>query len=217
MKLIAYYRVSTKRQGQSGLGLEAQKSSVQAFAKDKGTVFAEFVEMETGRIATRPQLKAALNLCNATGATLVVAKLDRLARNVLFTATLMNAGVDFVCCDMPSANRMTIHIMAAMAEEEGRMISARTKAALQAAKARGVKLGTPTPGRGGWKCCPNKAERLQAHFEAAYGAVIPMVRELAKRGESAKTIADTLNQYGYRPQRGAKFYPNTVQSILSRL
>ena len=213
---VAYYRVSTKRQGQSGLGLEAQQHVVTTFAAGID-ILSSFVEVETGKNSNRPELLKALALCRATGATLVVAKLDRLARNVLFTATLMESGVEFVCCDMPSANRMTIHIMAAMAEEEARMISARTKAALQAAKARGVKLGGVRGNGGGWKQCLNKEEMLQKRFETTYSGVIPLVRELNSRGETRKSIAVALNRHGYTTSKGSNFTASTVQRILEKL
>lgn len=143
-RFVAYYRVSTDKQGRSGLGLEAQRAAVgQHVAAAGGTIVAEFVEVESGRKKDRPQLAAALAACRAQRAVLVIAKLDRLARNVAFVSGLMESGVEFVAADMPTVNRLTIHILAAVAEEEARMISARTKAALAAAKARGVRLGNP--------------------------------------------------------------------------
>src|SRR3954449_713724 len=143
-RFIAYYRVSTQAQGANGLGLEAQRAAVLAYL-DGGSwhLAAEFVEVESGRKDDRPELAKALAACRRLGATLVIAKLDRLARNVAFVSNLMEAGVEFVAVDFPQANRLTIHILAAVAEHEREMISARTKAALSAAKARGTKLGTP--------------------------------------------------------------------------
>ena len=141
---VTYLRVSTDKQGRSGLGLEAQRAAVAAHAASiGGAVVAEFVEVESGRKSNRAQLAAALAACRGRRAVLLIAKLDRLARNVAFVSRLMEAGVEFVAADMPTVNRLTIHILAAVAEEEARMISARTKAALTAAKARGVKLGNP--------------------------------------------------------------------------
>jgi DNA invertase Pin-like site-specific DNA recombinase len=140
---VAYYRVSTDKQGASGLGLEAQREAV-ARNLGAGSLLAEFTEVESGkRSANRPQLIAALEMCKRKKAILLIAKLDRLARNVHFISGLMEAGVEFVAADMPTANRLTVHIMAAFAEHEAAMISARTKAALQAAKARGTVLGNP--------------------------------------------------------------------------
>jgi len=141
-RFVTYLRVSTDAQGRSGLGLEAQRAAVaQHVATTGGRIVAEFVEVESGRKKDRPQLAAALEACRQQRAVLLLAKLDRLARNVAFVSGLMESGVEFIAADMPTVNRLTVHILAAVAEEEARMISARTKAALAAAKARGVVLG----------------------------------------------------------------------------
>src|SRR5436190_15879352 len=143
-KLISYIRVSTSRQGASGLGLEAQRAAVSSYAKHAGhSIVCEVREIESGRKCDRPELARALSLCKLHKATLCVARLDRLARDVAFLANLMNAGVDFVCVDNPHATRLTLHILAAVAEDEAKRISERTRAALAAAKARGVVLGGP--------------------------------------------------------------------------
>lgn len=139
---VSYLRVSTKEQGRSGLGLEAQREAVATYLTGQGAKLAcEFIEVESGKRTDRPKLAEALTMCRALGARLVVAKIDRLARNVHFVSGLMESGVDFVAADMPSVNRLTIHVLAAVAEEEARAISKRTKDALAAAKARGKKLG----------------------------------------------------------------------------
>jgi DNA invertase Pin-like site-specific DNA recombinase len=143
-KLVAYERVSTARQGKSGLGLEAQRKAIEDYAATKGgTILARFTEVESGRKNDRPELEKALQLARITGATLVIAKLDRLSRNAAFLLTLRDAGVSFVACDMPEANDLTVGIMALVAQQEREAISRRTKEALAAAKARGVKLGNP--------------------------------------------------------------------------
>ena len=142
-KAIAYYRVSTARQGESGLGLEAQRHAVSHFLElGQWELAAEFTEVESGKRKNRPQLNEALALCKKLKATLIIAKLDRLARNLHFVSGLMESSVDFVAVDNPTANRLTIQILAAVAEDEARRISERTKAALARAKARGTKLGT---------------------------------------------------------------------------
>lgn len=141
---IAYLRVSTVRQGESGLGMDAQRSTVEAFARQHGgAIVGTYVEVESGKRSDRPELAKALQAARKGKAVLLIAKLDRLARNVAFISRMMDAGVDFVACDQPFASRLTLHILAAVAEDEARRISERTKAALQIAKARGVKLGSP--------------------------------------------------------------------------
>src|SRR4029434_1020853 len=141
-QFVAYYRVSTDRQGRSGLGLEAQQAAVREYLGAKGPL-TEFTEIETGKRNDRPELKQALALCRKRKARLVIAKLDRLSRNLAFIATLMDSGVEFVAVDMPEANKLTVHILAAMAEHEREQISKRTKDALAAAKRRGKRLGNP--------------------------------------------------------------------------
>ncbi len=138
--VVTYLRVSTDRQGQSGLGLEAQRAAVASYVADKA-LLGEFVEVESGRKDDRPQLSAALALCRQHKARLVIAKLDRLARSVALVSGLMESGVEFVAADMPQANRFMLHVMAAVAEHEREMISQRTRAALAAAKARGTRPG----------------------------------------------------------------------------
>src|ERR687883_224153 len=143
-KFVAYYRVSTERQGRSGLGLEAQQEAVRNYLNGGSWhLVAEVIEVESGKRSERPKLQEALRFCRMHGATLIIAKLDRLARNVAFVSNLMESGVEFTAGGFPTANRLTIHILAAVAEHEREMISARTKAALAAAKARGTRLGNP--------------------------------------------------------------------------
>jgi DNA invertase Pin-like site-specific DNA recombinase len=143
-KFVAYFRVSTDRQGKSGLGLDAQREAVMDYLNGgRWTLVAEFTEVESGKNADRPELEKALAACKKLKAKLVIAKLDRLSRNLAFIATLMESGVEFVAVDIPQANKLTIHILAAVAQHEREMISERTKAALQAAKKRGQRLGNP--------------------------------------------------------------------------
>src|SRR5579871_1070588 len=143
-EFVAYYRVSTDKQGATGLGMDAQREAVARYIGDRSQLAAEFTEVESGRRHTnRPQLAAALEECRQRRATLIIAKLDRLARNVAFIANLMNSDVEFIAVDMPEANRLTIHMLAAVAEHEREMISQRTTAALAQAKTRGTRLGNP--------------------------------------------------------------------------
>jgi DNA invertase Pin-like site-specific DNA recombinase len=216
-KYVAYYRVSTERQGRSGLGLEAQQEAVRGFTQG-GTIVAEVVEVESGKRNDRPKLAEALRLCRLHQATLVIAKLDRLARNVHFVSSLMESGADFVAVDFPQANRLTVHIMAAVAEHEAAMISARTKAALAAAKARGVKLG----GDRGNICAIAAEGRLAAARRRAADAdrrasdVAPVIAELKGAGASLRRIAEELADRGIPAPRGGTWSAVQVSRVLAR-
>lgn len=225
MKIIAYYRVSTKKQGASGLGLDAQRKTVADFGKC-GKIVAEYTEVESGKNADRPQLQKAIAHAKLAKATLVVAKLDRLARNVEFTAVLMNSGVEFIACDNPHANRLTIHILAAVAENEAKATSERTKAALAAAKRRGVLLGSARPGH--WEgreerrsAGVRKATKVAAverakEAQSTYSFLMPMVREMRDDGDTLDTIAKALNEAGHVTRRGKPFGPVMVARLLER-
>jgi DNA invertase Pin-like site-specific DNA recombinase len=202
-KFVAYYRVITQRQGRSGLGLDAQKTAVRDHLNDGyRRVVAEFTEVESGKRSDRPKLAEALKTCRVLGATLIIAKLDRLARNVHFISGLMESGVEFTV-DFPQANRLTVHILAAVAEHEAKLISERTKAALAAAKARGVKLGGDRGAR-------LTAEARQAGRRAVTARAIgraadlaPTVKQLQAAGiRSLRAIAAALNQRGVKTPRG---------------
>ncbi len=221
--LVSYIRVSTARQGASGLGLEAQRAAVQAYAAQGGHVIAaEFVEVESGTKGDRPQLAAALAACRLHRATLCIAKLDRLARSVLTIAQLMEAGVDFVACDMPHANNLTVHLLAAMAEYEAKAISERTKAALAAAKARGTRLGNPhgaahlRSGCAGAATMASDARRAAARSDAA--AVAPLLAELAGQGvRGATAAAAELNRRGVPAPSGGAWYANQVRRAVANI
>jgi DNA invertase Pin-like site-specific DNA recombinase len=206
---VAYYRVSTDKQGIKGLGMDAQREAVARFMAGKGELAAQFVEVESGKKDTnRPQLHAALAECRKRRAVLVIAKLDRLARNVHFISGLMNSDVEFVAVDMPSANRLTIHILAAVAEHEREMISQRTKAALAAAKARGTKLGNP------------RAAEVAALARAAKNTqtpppeVLKLMTEWNGQGRSLREITRELNRLNIRTPQGNQWYASTVRSQL---
>lgn len=209
-KFIAYYRVSTAQQGKSGLGLEAQKAAVQAFLNGgKWEVLGEFTEVESGKRTNRPQLQAALAMCKKQKATLVIAKLDRLARNLHFISGLMEAKIDFVAADMPSANKMTVQIMAVFAEEEARAISARTKAALASAKARGVQLGKHGATLGAMN-----------HARASEGAASlrPIIEKLTSKGiQTPRAIAEALNKQGVKTPQGKQWHRTSIIRLLSRM
>jgi len=217
---VAYYRVSTARQGASGLGLEAQQEAVRTYLNGGDwRLVAQVVEVESGKRTDRPELERALAACAAYRAKLVIAKLDRLSRDAHFLLGLDKAGVDFVACDMPHANRLTVGIMALVAEEEGKAISARTRAALAAAKARGVKLG----GNRGAVISDDARAISRASREAAAMAraadLRPVIEEI--RGEGVVSlggIAKALNQRGVPTSRGAGAWSAVqVSRVLERL
>jgi DNA invertase Pin-like site-specific DNA recombinase len=212
MQLVAYYRVSTDRQGRSGLGLDAQRAAVAAYAAGRGDITAEFTEIESGRKIDRPQLAAALDLAAKRRAVLVIARLDRLARNVAFIAGLMDSRVEFVACDMPQASRLTLHILAAVAEHERELISQRTKAALAAAKARGIKLGNPDASAARIRA----ATANRAAADRFAGTVRPLIDSLQARGLSLRAIARELDGRGISTARGGKWAAATVRGLLLR-
>jgi DNA invertase Pin-like site-specific DNA recombinase len=212
-KFIAYYRVSTARQGQSGLGLEAQQAAVKAFLSSDTELLEEFVEVESGKRADRPELNAALAACKRQRATLVIAKFDRLARNVAFVSNLMESGVEFVAADNPHASKLTIHILCAVAEHEREMISERTKAALAAAKARGVRLGSPEPQKGSAK----GIEAIKQRADQFAANVTPVIDSIRASGVSdLRGIATALNARGIKSARGGVWYASTVRSVIQR-
>lgn len=215
---VPYYRVSTLRQGRSGLGLEAQRGAVQDYTRGGSwTLLPEVVEVETGTSKRqRPGLAQALAQCRITGATLLIAKLDRLARNVAFVSSLMESGVAFVALDCPHANNFTIHILASVAEHEAKLISERTKAALSAAKARGQKLGTPSnlTRMADGQALGAMASRRLANERAR--TLADVVRELAP-GRSLRQLADVMNERHIRTPRGAQWHPASVARLLKRL
>lgn len=218
-KFVAYYRVSTDRQGRSGLGLEAQKSAVRSYLNgDDWELVAELVEVESGKRKDRPQIAEALRLCRLHGAVLIIAKLDRLARNVAFISSLMEANVEFVAVDFPKANRLTVHILAAVAEHEAQMISERTKAALQAAKARGVKLGGDRGSLPAVATAGAKASALARSSKAVSRArdVAPTIRELQREGLSLRGVADELTRRRIPTARGGDWTAIAVSRVLQR-
>ena len=216
-KFIAYYRVSTVKQGQSGLGLDAQRAAVNIYLNGGVTeLVGEFTEVETGKGANaldkRPQLRAALDACKKQGATLIIAKLDRLARNVHFVSGLMETGVEFVAADMPQANKVMIQMHAVMSEWERDQISARTKAALAIAKARGVILGKS----GASNLRPNIEVRQDAAnaFADKFRGTFEGLKE---RGFSQRDIALELNKMGVRTAKGGEWNQTQVQRVMIRL
>jgi DNA invertase Pin-like site-specific DNA recombinase len=226
-RFVTYFRVSTQRQGRSGLGLDAQRETVNGYLNGgKWTIIDEFIEIESGkRSDNRPKLAEALSLCRIHDATLLVAKLDRLARNVAFISTLMESGVKFVACDLPKANDLTVHIMAAMAEYEAEVIGKRTKEALAAAKAKGTKLGGK---RKGWNVSKVAAQGGRASGNVRSAAakkhandLVPTIHKIQADGAtSLRQIAAALNERGIpivpKTARKTSWTPTQVSRLLAR-
>jgi DNA invertase Pin-like site-specific DNA recombinase len=219
-KFVAYYRVSTEKQGRSGLGLEAQQEAVRSYLNGGSwKLMAEVVEVESGKRNDRPKLAEALRLCRLQGAILIIAKLDRLARNVAFISNLMESGVEFTAVDFPQANRLTVHILAAVAEHEREMISKRTKDALAAAKARGTKLGG---NRGKVHLIAKKGAMASVAVRAAKAKaraadIGPIVDDIRAGGSvTLRQIAVALNERNIRTARGGEWTATQVMRVLSR-
>ena len=207
---VAYYRVSTARQGISGLGLEAQRKATNSYIiACGGEMKIEITEVESGKKNQRPKLKCAIDMCRKTGATLLIAKIDRLARNVAFIANLLESGVRFVAVDMPNADRFMMHVYAAMAEEEGRRISERTRAALASAKARGVKLGV-----NGTKLAAQHKKNALVRAIAIEDLVISIVRD---EGLTFRKAAERMNEMRVPTAGGKRWHSTSVFRVLKRI
>jgi DNA invertase Pin-like site-specific DNA recombinase len=217
-RFVAYYRVSTDKQGRSGLGLDAQRKTVADYLNGGAwEIAAEFTEAESGKRNDRPELAKAIEACRRHRATLIIAKLDRLARNTKFLLALLDSGVNVQFCDLPQVTgamgRFIVTQMAAVAELEAGLISERTKAALQAAKARGTKLGNPRPAAAARLALAARVA-LADQFAAN---VLPIIREIQKAGHvSANAIAGKLNERGVQSRRGGRWSHVQVGAILQR-
>jgi DNA invertase Pin-like site-specific DNA recombinase len=221
VRAIPYYRVSTERQGRSGLGLEAQRSAVAAWAKTADAVVVNepvYTETESGRMDDRPKLAEAIRHAKAIRGVVVVAKLDRLSRDVHLITGLMKSGVDFVCSDMPHADKTQLQMVAVFAELEARLISERTKAALAARKARGLPMGTPgnlTP-EARAKGCIAAAEARRRLARQANEYVLSVIRPMRAEGATLAHIAAHLNEQGIPTRRGRTWHPMSVKILLDR-
>lgn len=222
MKVIGYLRVSTGKQGESGLGLEAQQTAIENFVRQrKASLMKTFTEIESGKQNDRPELAQAIQLCRATGAILIIAKLDRLSRDAIFLLTLRDSGINFLATDMPDANQLTVGIMALIAEHEREAISKRTREALQAAKARGTKLGNPNgaaalrrAGKG--NVASLRQIRAKADRHARY--LKPFIEAFQSEGiTSLGSIAQRLNEREMLTPRGGKWHKTSVKNLLSRI
>ena len=215
---VAYLRVSTQRQGFSGLGLEAQREIIQKHLRESKPA-AEFIEVESGRKTDRPKLKEALELCKRTGATLIVAKLDRLARNLSFLSSLLESDVEIVFCDFPQANKMVLSILGAISQYEAELIATRTRQALQAKKARGCRLGNPEHLLDKHsQAIENSTRTIRARARANPNnkRALAMLRVLMDQGKTYKEMSDTLNAEGFVTSRGCSFRPSTVYQLIKR-
>jgi DNA invertase Pin-like site-specific DNA recombinase len=221
MKYVAYLRVSTARQGQSGLGLEAQRAAIGSLVSQRdGRVLETFVEIESGKVNSRPELTKALHLAKVTGATLVIAKLDRLSRNAAFLLTLQDSGARFIAADMPDANELTVGIMALVAQQERQAISKRTAEALQAAKARGQKLGNPNGAAALRRAARGNSAAIasvKAAADSHAAALLPVLRELRANGcNTLSAFASQLNERGILTPRGGSWHRSSVANLLAR-
>jgi DNA invertase Pin-like site-specific DNA recombinase len=222
MKIVTYIRVSTSKQGLSGLGLDAQRAAIAAYAKTANAVIVhEYREVESGRRNDRPELEKALKHARVTGSKLVIAKIDRLSRNAAFLLKLQDANVDFLACDMPDANALTVGIMALIAQAESQMISDRTKASMQAAKARGMVFGNPNgaaslrrANKGNTATCAAQKERANAHAND----LSDTLEDLVQHGITTLAAqASELNKRGIRTARGGQWHPSTVANLRKRI
>ena len=221
-KVIAYYRVSTVGQGRSGLGLEAQRLAVATLCQSRGwQIMADYTEVESGKLADRQQLTAALHHAKVTGGTLVIAKLDRLSRNAAFITALQDSGAKFIAADMPEANELTVHIMAAVAQAERQAIAKRTREALTAAKVRGMKLGNPNGAAALRRAAKgNRAslDVIKGNADAFANDLAPIIDRLRTDGlTSLPQLARGLNAGDFATARGGKWHPSSVRNLLNRI
>lgn len=221
-KYVVYYRVSTKKQGNSGLGLEAQQAAVDAFLSNNEAeeVPPAFTEVESGKNNDRPELRKAIDRCKQTGSQLLIAKLDRLSRNAAFILNLKEelqvAGIDFRALDLPEADFMMLGFMAVLAQKERELISERTKAGLKAAKARGQKLGSPQNLTDAARAKAHASTSRKAREDQGVRHAWHFIKSLRTEGRSYAAIAAALNEEGYRTRTGKLFQPQSVLNIYNR-
>lgn len=215
---VAYLRQSTVKQQISGLGVEAQREIIHNHLKDSN-IIAEYVETESGKKSNRPKLMEALALCRKTNSVLIVAKLDRLSRNVAFTSKLLESDVEITFCDFPQANRLILHIISSIAEYEANLISQRTKQSLQAKKARGIKLGKSENLMNKFQQAisnSSKTNKAKAESNPNNKRAIALLRSLVMEGKSLSEMANLLNEQGFVTSKGCKFQIVQVKRLLTK-
>ena len=215
---VAYLRQSTAKQERSGLGIEAQRDIISSFVKE-GVILAEYVESESGRKSDRPKLQEALALCRKTNSVLIVAKLDRLSRNVAFTSKLLESDVEITFCDFPQANRLILHIISSIAEYEANLISQRTRQSLKAKKERGVKLGKSENLMNKHNeaiAHSNQTNRIKAQNNANNMRAVALLRSMVKEGLTISQMTKQLNEQGFVSSKGCKFQIVQVQRLIQR-
>lgn len=222
MRIASYIRVSTQRQGQSGLGIEAQREAIRVYAlSQKAEIVSEHIEIESGRNDARPELAKAIRQARVTGSRLVIARLDRLTRSTSFLFNLQDAGVDFVCCDNPHATPLTIGVLALVAQAEAEAISARIVAALAAAKARGTKLGNPNgaaPLRRAGKGNTDAVRTIKFRADARAHDLADILEDVTSAGHTTlKDQASELNRRGIKTARGGRWHASSVSNLRNRL
>ena len=214
---VAYFRVSTQKQGRSGLGLDAQRTAVHAYILHRGHILADFTDIESGKKADRPQLQAAIRYCQQHSAVLLIAKLDRLTRNVAFIFTLRDSGAEFVCADMPEANTLTIGVMATMAQYERELIGDRTRKALAEKKRQGIPLGKPENLTMAAIVKSRQVRQVNARSHENNRRAGILAQSLRQGGASWSGIAEILNVNGFRTRRGKAFQAVQVQRVIQLL
>jgi DNA invertase Pin-like site-specific DNA recombinase len=219
MNYIAYYRVSTDKQGKSGLGIDAQKKQVQDFITGcNGNLRGEYTEIESGKQNDRPELAKAIRQAQLTGSKLVIAKLDRLSRSLYYITSLAESRIDFVVCDLPGCDQFTINLYGALAQRERELISQRTKSALQAAKARGKKLGTNNLKPELVKVASEKGVKIiKARADEFASRVMPVISAMQEQGKGLREIARELTNLGVKTARGKEEWtPSAVKNAINR-
>lgn len=216
MHYVAYYRVSTQRQGISGLGLESQRTVVSDYIKCQGgKLLHQYTEVESGKKSDRPQLLDALQHCKLTNATLIVSKLDRLSRDLHFLTTVMKSSINLICCDQPNSGTLVLQVLAAVAEQERRVMSQRTKLALAEAKKRGTKLGNPRLQEVRNNCTKNARKAWVDNNITFNRAILPVIENIKQQGiTSYRGLAKELNALGFKTRNKKQFHSTTVRNII---